>query len=133
MPHQFVTSGRGLPAPLAPISHAVVAGGHCYVSGQLAVDETGALRSGTSRQEAELAFLNLFNALRAAGFSRDELVFVDIAFVDLADLEEVNALFAELFPANGRPARTVYQAAALPHGGRIKVQGVAVRQSASRR
>ena len=40
----------------------------------------------------------------------------------------VNQLFAELFPEGKRPARTVYQAAALPFGGRVKVTGVAVKQ-----
>jgi enamine deaminase RidA (YjgF/YER057c/UK114 family) len=55
-------------------------------------------------------------------------VFIDLAFLDLADLPEVNALYAELFPEGRRPARTVYQVAALPYGGKVKVQGVAVRQ-----
>ena len=52
---------------------------------------------------------------------------MDLAFADLADLGEVNALYAELFPEGRRPARTIYQAAALPSGARIKVQAVAVR------
>jgi 2-iminobutanoate/2-iminopropanoate deaminase len=54
---------------------------------------------------------------------------VDIAFADLADLAQVNDVFAELFPADRRPARTICQAAALPFGGRVKVMGVAVRDS----
>ncbi len=128
MSHRYITSGPDLPAAPSPISQAVVAGDHCYVSGQLATDAAGAFRAGTAREEAEMAFRNLFAALRAAGFGREELVYVDVAFLDLADLAEVNALWAELFPEGRRPARTVYQAAALPYGGRVKVQGVAVRQ-----
>ena len=54
------------------------------------------------------------------------MVFVDIAFIDLADLPQINALFAELFPGGRRPARTVYQAARLPYDARIKVAGTAV-------
>ena len=38
---------------------------------------------------------------------------MDIAFIDLVDVSEVNALYAELFPEGRRPARTIYQAAAL--------------------
>jgi len=60
------------------------------------------------------------------------ITFIDIAFVDLADLPDVNALYAELFPEGLRPARTIYQAAALPFGGRVKVMGVAVRESQER-
>ena len=51
--------------------------------------------------------------------------------LEICEAAVVNALFAGLFPEGRRPARTVYQAAALPYGGKIKVQGVAVRQTAS--
>jgi 2-iminobutanoate/2-iminopropanoate deaminase len=131
MAHRHVISAPGLPAPAAPISHAVVAGDHCYLSGQLATDSAGIFRSGTALAEAGMAFENLFAALSAAGFSRDDLVYVELAFTDLADLAEVNALFAQFFPDGRRPARTVFQAAALPYGGKVKVQGVAVRAAGS--
>ena len=129
MPHRFIACCDGLSAAPSPISQAVVAGTHCYISGQLAVDAAGCFRPGTAREEAALAFRNVFAAAEAAGFGAHEIVFVDIAFIDLADLPEVNALYAELFPEGCRPARTVYQAAALPYGGRIKVQAVAVRET----
>lgn len=128
MPHEFIARGPGLPPAPSPISQAVVAGTHCYVSGQLAVDDTGVFRPGTARDEATLAFRNVFAALAAAGFSPREIVYVDLAFLDLDDLPAVNALYAELFTEDRRPARTAYQAAALPYGGRVKVQVVAVRE-----
>ena len=105
-----------------------MAGDHCYVSGQLSIDVAGVFRPGSASAEARLAFDNLFAVLAAAGFGRDDLVYVDIAFLDLGDLPQVNALVGDLFPENRRPARTVYAAAGLPYGARIKVQGVAVRQ-----
>ena len=129
MAHRYIISAPDLPPAPSPISQAVVAGNHCYVSGQLAVDSTGSFRPGTAREEATVAFANVFAALNAAGFSKDDIVYIDVAFLDLADLEQVNALFADLFPEGRRPARTVYQAAALPYAGKVKVQAVAVRQS----
>jgi len=129
MPHRYVASGPDLAAAPSPISQAVVAGSHCYVSGQLAVDADGVFRGGTAREEAERAFRNVFAAVAAAGFGRHEIVYVDIAFLDLADVPAVNALWAELFAEERRPARTIYQAAALPYGGRVKVQAVAVREA----
>ena len=124
---RFVTQGPGLPEWSNPISHAVVIGKTCYVSGQLSVDRGGRYRAGTPAEEAERAFGNFFAALRAADFTPEEVVFVDIAFSNLADVGEVNALFADLFPEGRRPARTIYQAAALPFGGKVKVTGVAVK------
>ena len=124
---RFITQGPGLPRWTNPISHAVVVGKTCYVSGQLSVNEAGDYVPGSYREEAQRAFSNFFSALRAADFSKDEVVFVDIAFADLAQLSEVNVLFTELFPEGRRPARTIYEAAALPFNGKVKVTGTAVK------
>jgi 2-iminobutanoate/2-iminopropanoate deaminase len=127
MLRRYITSADGLAAAPSPISQAVVAGTHCYISGQLAVDAQGVFRSGTAAEEARAAFRNVFAAAEAAGFTAAEIAFVDIAFIDLADVPAVNALYAELFAEGRRPARTIYQVAALPYGGRVKVQAVVVR------
>ncbi|MBD3886375.1 RidA family protein [Phormidium tenue FACHB-886] len=124
---RFITQGEGLPQWSAPISHAVVVNNTCYVSGQVSVDVSGQYLPGSVREEAERSFANFFAAIKAAGFSNDEIVFVDLAFVDLADVSEINGLFAELFPEGKRPARTIYQAAALPFNSKIKVMGIAVK------
>jgi len=123
----FVTKGEGLPQWSSPISHAVVVNNICYLSGQPSIDRAGNYAPGTAREEAVRAFNNLFAAVRAAGFSISDIVFLDIAFIDLADVGDVNALYAELFPESKRPARTIYQAAALPFGGKVKVMGVAIK------
>ena len=94
---RFITHGAGLPRWSVPISHAVVVDDICYLSGQLSVEESGAFVSGTALQEAGRAFANLFSAIRAAEFAIGDLVFVDIAFIDLADVAEINGLYAELF------------------------------------
>lgn len=126
---KFITTGDELPQWSNPISHAVVVNNMCFISGQLSVDVSGKYVSGSIREEAELAFKNLFAAATAAGFSPDEIVFVDIAFADLNDLEPVNQLYEEIFPEGKRPARTIYQAAALPFGGKVKVTATAVKDN----
>lgn len=121
---RFITEGIGLPKWSSPISHAVVVNNICYLSGQLSLDEDGNYVPGTGREEAVRAFGNLFAAVRAAGFSIGDIVFVDIAFADLKHASQVNDAFAEQFPETKRPARTIYQAAALPFGGKVKVTGL---------
>jgi len=125
---QFITDVGGVASSPSPISHAVVLGNQCWVSGQLSVDEHGRYVPGNARDEAKRAFDNIFAILKAAGFDQSAIVYVDIAFIDLDDLPEVNALCAELFPEGKRPARTIYQAARLPFDGRIKVQAIAARE-----
>ena len=126
---KFISEGEGLPKWSSPVSHAVVVNDTCYLSGQLSIDVSGRYVAGTAREETERAFGNLFCAVRAAGFSVDDVTFVDVALTDLADLPDVNDVFARLFREGERPARTVYQAAALPYGGRVKIMGVAVREA----
>ena len=128
---RFITKGEGLVQWSSPISHAVVVDNTCHISGQLSVDISGKYVAGTAREEAERAFTNFLAVVKAAGFSKDDVVFIDIAFINLADVDEVNMLFAELFPEGKRPARTIYQAAALPFGGKIKVTGVAIKDKVS--
>jgi reactive intermediate/imine deaminase len=131
MSRKFVTHGTGLPDWSAPISHAVAVGNVCYLSGQLSIDVQGKYVPGTTREETMRAFGNLFAAVRAAGFTVPDIVFIDVALIDLADIAEINDVYSELFPESRRPARTVYQAAALPYGGRVKVMGVAIKDAAA--
>jgi enamine deaminase RidA (YjgF/YER057c/UK114 family) len=125
---RYINDRPELPDWSSPIAHAVVTGDTCYLSGQLSLAKDGTYVPGTAREEAGRAFANLFAAVREAGFAVSDLVFIDVAFVDLADAPQVNALYCELFPEGRRPARTMYQAAALPFGGRVKVMGVAIRE-----
>ena len=99
-------------------------GGTCHVSGQVAVHDDG-YRPGTAREEAARAFELVFLIIEHAGFARGDVVYVDLAFADLDDLPEVNALYGELF--DEPPARTIYQAARLPFGAKVKVQAIAMR------
>ena len=124
MTRRFITDVPGVPAAASPISNAVVVGGTCHISGQLAVYDDG-YRAGTAREEAERAFALVFLIAQEAGFTRGDIVYVDLAFADLDDLPEVNALYGELF--DPRPARTIYEAARLPFGAKVKVQAIAMR------
>jgi 2-iminobutanoate/2-iminopropanoate deaminase len=124
---KFITKGEGIPPSTAPISQAVVAGNYCHVSGQLAIDINGKFIDGTIELQTKLAFDNLLVVLKEAGFTKQEIVFIDIAFTDLKDLEFVNPYFDKLFEAGKKTARTIYQAAALPMGAKIKVMAVAIK------
>lgn len=124
---KFITTGKNIPKTTAPISQAVVAGNYCHISGQLAFDANGEFVNGTIEMQTKMAFDNLFAVLSEAGFSIDEIVFVDIAFTNLKDLEFVNPYFDNLFESNRKPARTIYQAAALPAGAKIKVLAIAIK------
>lgn len=127
--HRYISQGAGLPNWENPISHAVVANNMCFVSGQLSVNEAGQYVPGTIEQEARLAFANFMAAVNAADFRAQDIVFVDVALTNIDDIPVINALYCELFPAERRPARTLYQVVDLPFGGKVKVMGTAVKAS----
>jgi 2-iminobutanoate/2-iminopropanoate deaminase len=124
---KFITTGEDVPKSIAPISQAVVAGNYCHISGQISIDLDGNFIDGTIQEQTKLAFNNLFAVLKASGFTINEIVFIDIAFIDLKDLEFVNPYFDNLFKKNRKPARTIYQAMALPAGAKIKVMAIAIK------
>jgi len=127
MSKRYIVEVDGVPLSPSPISNAVVVGNQCWISGQLSVGDTGQYVQGTASEEASRAFGHVFRIAEAAGFTRSDIVYVDLAFIDLADVKEVNEVYGALFPEGQRPARTIYQAARLPFGAKIKVQAVAAR------
>ena len=124
MSRRFIVDVPGVPKSPSPISNAVVVGDTCHISGQLAVYDDG-YRAGTAREEAMRAFELVFLIATEAGFKKEDIVYVDLAFSDLNELPEVNQLYGELF--KNRPARTIYEAAKLPFGAKVKVQAIAMK------
>ncbi len=116
MAHTRISSDSGL-----PFSAAVVAGGLCFVSGQI-----GDPKAPLDRQ-VEQALDRVFAILREAGFSPEELVSAHVALVDMADYGAMNAVYARVFEGLPLPARLAYQVAALPLGARVEIQATAVR------
>ncbi len=125
MSRTFITDVPGVPASPSPISNAVVVGNTCHISGQLAVYDEG-YRPGSASEEAGRAFDLVFKVADAAGFNTNDIVYVDIAFSDIErDLAEVNEVCRNRF--SQFPARTVYEAARLPFGAKIKIQAIAMK------
>lgn len=125
MSKTFISDVLGVPTSSSPISNAVVVGNTCHVSGQLSVYDDG-YRAGSAREEAERAFDLVFKITEAAGFAVTDIVYVDIAFIDLEQhLTEVNQVCRSRF--SQFPARTIYEASKLPFGAKIKIQAVAMK------
>jgi 2-iminobutanoate/2-iminopropanoate deaminase len=124
---KFITIGENIPPSTSPISQAVVAGNYCHISGQIAWGVDGRFVDGSIEEQAQRSFDNLFAVLKATGFTKEEIVFIDLAFTDLSDLAVITPYYDTLFEQGRKPARTVYQAAALPAGAKFKVMAVAIR------
>ena len=95
------------PDPYAPfrISQAIRFGDLVFVSGQAAIDESGALVGvGDFDAQAEQAFKNLQSVLQAAGSGLDRIVKVTIFLTDMSNFPKIVDLrgrwFREPYPAD---------------------------------
>ena len=114
------------PAAIGPYSQAVKVGPTLYLSGCLGMDPaTGNLVSGGINAEARQALTNIGSILEEAGYKYDHIVKTTVLLADINDFAALNSVYAEFFKAN-HPARSTYQVAALPRGGRVEIECIAV-------
>lgn len=114
------------PAAIGPYSQAVKVGSTLYLSGCLGVDPTtGNLVNGGTEAQARQAFINIGNVLEEAGLTFDNVVKTTVLLADINDFAILNKVYAEYFQSNF-PARSTYQVAGLPRGGKIEIESIAV-------
>ena len=112
------------PAALGPYSQAVVSGGLCFTSGQIALSpETGEIVGEDITTQTRQVLENLCAVLAAAGTSAERVVKTTCYLADIADFAAFNAVYAEYFP--GKPARSCVAVKDLPRGALVEVEAVA--------
>ena len=121
-----VIKSASAPAALGPYSQAIRKGDTLYLSGQLGiVPSTGELISPDVAEQATQALANMKAVLAQAGASVDDVCKVTVFLTDMADFQTVNDVYARTFTAEP-PARSCVAVAALPKGGRVEVEAIAV-------
>lgn len=102
-------------APAAQYTHVVTGTGRLVaVSGQLALDEDGALvGEGDAGAQARQVFENLRRCLAAAGATFDDVVKLTYFVTDMTHLPAVRAARAAHVPDDRLPAASAVQVAAL--------------------
>lgn len=119
------------PAAIGPYSQAILAGDTIFTSGQLGLDPaTGELKQGADLQTRQ-ALTNLGEILKEAGFQYGDIVKTTVFVADLNDFATVNAAYQSFFEGD-YPARSCVQVAALPKGGLVEIECIAVRRKETR-
>ncbi|KAJ7991979.1 hypothetical protein DPEC_G00289460 [Dallia pectoralis] len=117
--------------PRAPIRHGiysqvVVVDRTVYISGQVGMDVTsGLLVEGGVENQAKQALINMEEILKAAGCSYNNVVKVTLLLADINDYMKVTSVYNTFFSRN-LPASTAYQVSALPRGGLVEMEAIAV-------
>ena len=112
------------PAALGPYSQAVVSGGLCFTSGQIALSpETGEIVGEDITTQTRQVLENLCAVLAAAGTSAEKVLKTTCYLAEIADFAAFNAVYAEYFP--GKPSRSCVAVKDLPRGALVEVEAVA--------
>lgn len=118
---------QNAPAAIGPYSQAIEANGTVYVSGQLGIDpSTGSFTEGGAVAQARQSLTNISNILKEAGMSMKNVVKVTVLLADINDFAAVNDIYKDFFEAPF-PARSAFAVAALPKGGKIEIEAIAVK------
>ena len=114
-----------LAAPGGHYSHAVVAGGLVFVSGQLPIAPSGEkLNRASFDDQARQVLANVAAALAAAGTGVAQLVQVRVYVTDIGHWPAFNEIYAE-WAGDTRPARAVVPVPFLHHGFLIEIEALA--------
>jgi 2-iminobutanoate/2-iminopropanoate deaminase len=125
MDKKVITSTKA-PKALGPYSVAIQAGMFVFTSGQLGLDPaTGELAPGGIEAETRQALTNLRHVLVDSGSDLELAVKTTVFLKDMTEFARMNAVYGEFFPAQP-PARSTVQVAALPKGGAVEIEVVAL-------
>ena len=121
-----VLSTEDAPAAVGPYSQAVRVGDLIYTAGQLGiVPGTKEFAGPDIESQTRQALENLKAVLKEGDACLDHVVKTTVFLQDIEEFSRMNAVYAEFFPENP-PARSAVQVAALPLGGRVEIEAVAV-------
>jgi reactive intermediate/imine deaminase len=112
----------GQPLPFSP---AVRAGPFVFVSGQVAMGDSGEIIAGGIEAQTRQTLANVERALKLAGCTLADVVKTTVWLDDTRDFWSFNWVYAEFFPGN-KPARSTTQAK-LMVDAKIEMEAIAYR------
>ncbi|UCF41834.1 MAG: RidA family protein [Gemmatimonadota bacterium] len=123
---EFVSTKKA-PEAIGPYSQAVIANGLVFTAGQIALDPASMTMVGDDvARQTERVLQNLAAVLAEAGCTLSDVVKTTVYLADMADFSVMNEVYAKHF-GDHRPARATVEAAALPKGGLVEIDAIAVR------
>jgi len=117
----------GAVEPIGPYSVATEAAGLIFISGQVGIDPvTSAPAPGDAAVQTRRVMDNIGIILDGVGLTFDDIVKTTVFLADIADFPAVNEVYATYFRGDA-PARSTFQAGALPGGYRVEIEAIVAR------
>lgn len=113
-------------SPQAAFSNAILVGDTLYISGNIGLDPKTGKAPEKIEDEIKLLLDSYKTLLTQAGFTMDDLVYVQISCTDLAYYGKFNDAYKAYFTKD-LPAREFIGVASILRGGHFEMQAIAVR------
>jgi 2-iminobutanoate/2-iminopropanoate deaminase len=122
-----------VPAAIGPYSVAVSTESLIFISGQLGLDKnTGNLVEGGIQAQTRQALTHMKAILESIGAGMEDVVKTTVFLLDMGQFAEMNAVYAEFFSSD-YPARSAIQVAALPKGGIVEIEAIAIKPNPAKK
>jgi 2-iminobutanoate/2-iminopropanoate deaminase len=114
------------PKAIGPYSQAIRIESLVFTAGQIGLNPaTGELVEGGVEEQTRQVLSNLRNVLEAAGSGLSYVVKTTVFLKDMNDFSKMNAIYADFF-SEAHPARSTIAVAALPKGGLVEIEAIAL-------
>ena len=124
-----IISTKNAPDAIGPYSQGIEAGGFVFTSGQLGlVPETGEFAGNDVKSQAVQAFENLREILKASDCTLDDVVKTTCFLKNMDDFVIVNEVYTRFLSSENYPARSAVEVAALPKGGLVEIEAIAMKK-----
>lgn len=124
---RYITPRTAADTTLPPFSAAVEIGNTLYLSGDIGLDANNQV-PGTAEAEARLLLDRVQKTLDTAGYTMDDLVFVQIFCSDVAHYDAFNKVYRSYFKKEF-PARAFIGSGRLLFDARFELQAIAVKRA----
>ena len=123
---RYINPRTAADAAQPPFSGAVQVGSTLYLSGDIGVDANNKVPD-TAEAEARLLMENVQTTLKTAGYTMDDLVFVQVFCSDVKHYDAFNKVYRTYFKKEF-PARAFIGSGTLLFNARFEMQGIAVKR-----
>jgi len=121
-----IVSTEKAPKAIGPYSQAIRTENLVFTSGQLGLDPaTTELVPGGIEEQTRQVLTNLKHVLETADSGLNFVVKTTVFLQDMSDFAKMNTVYTEFFRENP-PARSTVQVAALPKGGLVEIECIAL-------
>lgn len=112
----------------APLSSAIEVGGMIFVSGQIGIDEAGAVVEGGIGAQTRACLQTIKDVLGSMGADMSDIVQVRIYLTDFSGYDDYNRAYCEFFQAPF-PTRATVGTPQLALGAEVEIEAIAVRRA----